>query len=473
MDHNMDELGRLFLGDVRRRQTEGHLPPQRLSPRSRQDVSIDLTPEEFARMFGDKPAAKGQPAVMLQAVIAPHLNGRQSQCVHRYAQHIASENPDAGRVGLIELDGAQLRVSCFECSQEPSEAAPMEMGESRQIVEALREMNWDVRRWMLSITHPRTPEARVILRGIDHWTLLATCDHDGVVGAYRTLKGLREDHRPQVTIAVLDALEPSEAGGVFDKLASVCQQFLDWPVNQRIVVGDHPQATEQVVLHCDASHAAAAWEAVEQFIAGLAQDAIEKDESPQAHAPADKKQTVGEMVLPEMTESTSHIETEARPPIRSAVEVSQSPAKLPMESEVIDLPLSAASPNAMLEAILHHHNGQWAECTLCPPMCPDARLVVGRDRRVTLAAAASAGLANLASIAQAYHWLTENRVLIGMALPQFSIIAEKEPALRLFVDQSDLSAQALGPLLQNRNVIVQPYRRLRWGEKLGLLLEAA
>ena len=60
-----------------------------------------------------------------------------------------------------------------------------------------------------------------------------------------------------------------------------------------------------------------------------------------------------------------------------------------------------------------------------------------------------------------------------MALPQFSIDPQNEPSLRLFVDQSDLSAQALGPLLQNRNVTVQQYRRLRWGEKFGLLLEAA
>jgi hypothetical protein len=92
---------------------------------------------------------------------------------------------------------------------------------------------------------------------------------------------------------------------------------------------------------------------------------------------------------------------------------------------------------------------------------------------LTLAAAASQGLANLAAIAQAYHWLNENRVLIGMALPQFSIDPAGEPSLRLFVDQSDLCAQALRPLLQSQHVTVQPYRRLRWGGKLGLLLEAA
>jgi hypothetical protein len=41
------------------------------------------------------------------------------------------------------------------------------------------------------------------------------------------------------------------------------------------------------------------------------------------------------------------------------------------------------------------------------------------------------------------------------------------------VDQSDISAAVLQPMLQADHVTVQAYRKLRWGERTGVLLEAA
>ena len=40
-------------------------------------------------------------------------------------------------------------------------------------------------------------------REIDHWVLLSTCDHDGLVSGYRTLKGMTEvqDARPTLSRA--------------------------------------------------------------------------------------------------------------------------------------------------------------------------------------------------------------------------------------------------------------------------------
>ena len=60
-----------------------------------------------------------------------------------------------------------------------------------------------------------------------------------------------------------------------------------------------------------------------------------------------------------------------------------------------------------------------------------------------------------------------------MAIPQFAIDAHSLPQLRLLVDQADLSAQILQPMLESGHVSVQAYRKLRWGAKTGLLLEAA
>ena len=60
-----------------------------------------------------------------------------------------------------------------------------------------------------------------------------------------------------------------------------------------------------------------------------------------------------------------------------------------------------------------------------------------------------------------------------MAMPQFVIDAHRLPCLRLLVDHKDMSAELLQPMLEAGHVSVQAYRKLRWGQKAGLLLEAA
>jgi hypothetical protein len=60
-----------------------------------------------------------------------------------------------------------------------------------------------------------------------------------------------------------------------------------------------------------------------------------------------------------------------------------------------------------------------------------------------------------------------------MALPQLVIDPQQTPRLRLLVDRADLSADILQPLLQSQHISVQAYRKLRWGQKLGVFLEAA
>ena len=56
---------------------------------------------------------------------------------------------------------------------------------------------------------------------------------------------------------------------------------------------------------------------------------------------------------------------------------------------------------------------------------------------------------------------------------QLSIDARQAPTLSLFVDRTDSTAQRLQSIVQNGRVTVQTYRRLRLGDKTGLLLEAA
>jgi hypothetical protein len=142
--------------------------------------------------------------------------------------------------------------------------------------------------------------------------------------------------------------------------------------------------------------------------------------------------------------------------------------------EVIDLP-GDAGERAILDAVVRQGgaDGRWITCPIHPPMCPEALLAVGRDQRLMLLAVAGRGLGQMVTIGQAHRWMSENGELIRMALPQLAIDTALAPAVVLLVDHNDLSAEILQPLLQTGTVTVQAYRRVKWGQKTGLLLEAA
>jgi hypothetical protein len=142
--------------------------------------------------------------------------------------------------------------------------------------------------------------------------------------------------------------------------------------------------------------------------------------------------------------------------------------------EVIDL-VGDPTPDSILQAVVRQGGlgGDWVQCPIKAPMCPDAVLAVGRDQRLMLLAVTGRGLTELRSIGLALRWMSENRQLLRMAFPQLAINIEADPAVRLLVDHSDLSAELLQPLLQASTVTVQAYRKLKWGQKTGLLLEAA
>ena len=487
---SLSEISHLFLSSVRDRQTNGAPRPQRMAPR-RSDLTIDLTPEEFASVYGGSEAAPEpqRRVVPVAAVIGAHLNGKQFDRVKQYARHRAGA---AGRVGLIEMDASELRLMCFE----PGAPAPQEpetqgdCAEPRQMSEALEEMNWDVEQWLVLLPDPRTPEARALLREIDHWVLLSTCDHDGVVSSYRMLKGLAGAEKPRLTLSVLNAEDDAQGERVHQKLSSVCQQFLDWPLEAETRVQSADAVSEHLVLLYrptrDKAQLATApqWGVVAEFLAAgkeAARKAQAAEETMTSRsedsALKQERQLVADVIVP--TEPAAAAPT-AVEPIQAAVVPPSAPATTTPSSmlndaidDVIDLPGQDVSGRSILDAVLRKAGGTLIECPLRPPMCVESRLAVGRDRGLVLLVAASQGLGDLRSVSQAYRWLVENRELIGMALPQFAIDVRHMPRLQLLVDRGDLTADALHPMLQSEHVTIRAYRKLRWGERLGVFLEAA
>ncbi len=406
----------------------------------------------------------------------------------------------------------------------------------RGIAEAIEEMNWDVAQWLLAAPPPRTPEARALLREVADWVLLGTCDHDGVVASYRMLKGHSDieapdgPYRPRIKLVLLDAHDEAEAGRVFHKLAGVCSQFLDWAIEPSPVCasddGDTDAVSEHIVLNMRASRdkaqvaLAGHWNVVSEFLARAKASAAAREAAaaaaasaeaalaPQPDAAAPAPPGVPEIVAVDSTPeplmpanvplsaaepanapamrivrdtaapafeqftATPFGAPVAPEPLAAAPAASISPAHQ-SDSEVLDLPSADASADMILAAVLGRPGSVLVECPLRPPMSPSTRLAVARDRTMTLVAVAPHGLGELKCIGQAYRWASENLCLIGMAVPQFAIDIHQRPRLQLLVDHADVAADILQPILQAEHVSVRAYRKLRWGGKTGLLLDAA
>ena len=495
---NLSEISHLFLSNIRQNTNRGMPRPVRTPPQqptfraadatqqSQQpaDMSVDLTPEEFAHVWGDEqPAANAEsdqqsdhaehaPVGPVRALIASHLGAQQLASVQAYASSVCRHGE---RVGLIAVDASEFRLSVFEHNPNPQasrvQARETEVFEPRKMIEALEELAWDVDRWLLLLPSPRAPESRAILRDVQDWTLLTTCDHDGVVACYRTLKGLSDLHRPTLSLVAVDATSDAEASLAHQRLSGVCQQFLDWSMEDEGPIAPAEDVAEHMVLWCCSTRdkaqlaTASQWQVVADFIArAKKQDARE----PRMPLAAEREATTARNTAPTMT-AKPQAEASVAPMLQTA---QPSPAPVADTSEVFELSDSSAAPASIVSAILRGGH-ELVECPLKPPMCPDASLAVSRDHRLVLVAVARQGLNDLSLIGRGYQWLIENRALIAMALPQMTIDAHQLPRLHLLVDHVDMSAAVLQPILQSASVTVHAYRKLRWAGRTGLLLEAA
>src|SRR5690606_24486107 len=108
--------------------------------------------------------------------------------------------------------------------------------------------------WLLMLPNPRSLEARALLRAAGGWVLLSTCDHDGVVSGYRTLKRLVEAAGPQplprLVLALLDARDRAEAERAFRKVNGVCLQFLGWEVEKQTAIAYAHDVAEHLLMCC-------------------------------------------------------------------------------------------------------------------------------------------------------------------------------------------------------------------------------
>jgi hypothetical protein len=449
----LSEISHLFLSEIRARQPGGPRTT-RVPPKKSEDLSIDMSPEEFAaslepahvELEPESPITSRSKPAQVSVVIAGHLMDQSAAGVRQSARQLASE---AGPIGLIEADAAELTITCFEKGA-PTPSAPMtvDIQDARRISQILNELSYDLDRWLICLPNTRTPESRDLLRAASHWVLLTTADHEGVVATYRALKGLSELGHRRVSLVVLDARDDAHADAVFRKLDAVSRQFLQCGLETGSLLRAAKNVSEHVLLQACAS-----------------------GDQP---ASAPQHWRIIRDLMSAVSEATPQPKSEQ--PKAMKLNIPENP-KMPIETplpEVIELQ-GDSGERSILDAVVRQGgaDGRWVTCPIHPPMCPEALLAVGRDQRLMLLAVCGRGLGQLLSIGQAHRWMSENGELIRMALPQLAIDPAMVPAVMLLVDYNDLSADVLQPLLQSGTVTVQAYRKVKWGAKTGLLLEAA
>ena len=259
----LSEISHLFLSEIRQRPGGPGARPSRVPPgaaakpaAAKAHASVDLTPEEMAAAHGEEGGEGAAGGAEISIILASHLSDAP-QRIRQYARHVAGKR---GRVGLIEIDGNEFAITGFEPESgdaiHTESAAPIaDELDARRMSETLAEMSFDVDRWLISIGNPRTPEARELLRASSQWILLTTADHEGVVAAYRALKGLAEIGKPKISAAVLDSHDDAEADAVFHKLDAVAGQFLGCRIAAQSPVrtgGEKAGILEHPILHCRA-----------------------------------------------------------------------------------------------------------------------------------------------------------------------------------------------------------------------------
>ncbi len=500
----LSEISHLFLTSLREQAGENRAKPVRIppgqarsaAPHAASNEPVDLSPEEFASVRGYSTSPLADESInagdvqdaqrkRITAIIGAQSNGQLHESVLAYA---ASLTANGLRIGLLTLDASEFKLQLVDCeeSQTGEEAEVSDVFDPRRMSDSILELNHDVDRWLLVLSDQRRVESRQMMRRVDDWTLLATCDHDGIVSGYRTLKGLAEGEKLPLTIAMVDAPSEAQAQKSFAKLSSVCRQFLDWDVLHDPLVPDVEHAQVHTILWCHAHRDkgqlanAPQWRVVQEFLElspNADADAAHYGNESVGAAVANQPMSIPTIAqpmteLPKVAESPKSNESIEEPAMHHPIPIKPLVDSMPAFSdelgEVIDLPEGASILAAVLKS-----GTQLLATPITAPMCAGATVTVGRDRGLVLVAQAGSGLSGMESIAAAVAWLDASKQLIAMAMPQLSIDASVPTKVQLLIDHNDRAAEGIRPLLGNSRITIRSYRKLRWAGRTGLLLDAA
>ena len=357
-----------------------------------------------------------KPATLL---LAGHFGDEFAQRAREYAAHLARAND---LVGLVLIDSGGVQVSCFDSTAPEQENS--QIGDGQALAEVLSELNCDVRCWVIAAA-----DAIPFIQNRADVVMLACCDQQGIIESYRALKAM-DHHRPaKLSLALVKARDLASSQQMHARLASAAKQFLGCEVSLEGTVLPSNEIHEHAVIALTASPA------VTSTVANFFQN----------QDPSARVETSPPFQIPP-----------APPEIKQPF----APAISPDIPQIFDL--STDTRAGVFSAVIQSRTGL-LETPLHPPRDVEIKVAVDRDRRVVLIGF----IEDLADIARAKQWATENAKLLSMALPQINLDVNRAPQVLLIADKVD----SPGNLFSRDDVVVLCYRKVRWGDRVGVLIE--
>ncbi len=108
-------------------------------------------------------------------------------------------------------------------------------------------------------------------------------------------------------------------------------------------------------------------------------------------------------------------------------------------------------------------------CDVEVPGCPSVQLAIDAEGGLLLLTALGSRLEMLAELGWAMSWARENYGLLCRVFPRIRTL----PRARVYVDARTGELADLSSLMRGGEVELHRYRQVRWGDRRGLLLEAA
>ncbi|MFN4242245.1 MAG: hypothetical protein ACK4PI_03305 [Tepidisphaerales bacterium] len=471
------------------------------------------------RQRGD--AGRDEPPPRVCYLVAgSHVSAAVAQ---RVVAEVARSLVGAGRrVGTLQYAGGRVRLGLADGELPTDANETAESATARELHDAAAELSADVDGWVVATDDLRSTalalemSAAVPMGGsmpATGWVVPVAAGEEGRVEAYRTVKALAtwvsgrgpasentESGRDAGGTGapwagrgrlVLAATEPA-AMAVVGQLREVIRKFLSWDAADALLVGEASQTDVHPLMSAVLTpdewsvvqssvllpHTAHRGDAAEPAQAAAGQ-AGEPSETPMDSAAAagdgmgagvSKGQTPTETTTVEVPADA--VQTERRGP--TAADRAETYPTLGWSADdpvVIELP--SATAEGVLEAVLEA-SPEWQDCDVPVPATVPCRVVADRTGRAVLVAAVDREPAKMGSevvqVGRAAGWLQEHLTLVARAARPIRV----EPSLgvHVVVYVPTATRPHLASLVQ-AGVEVVGYRSLRWGGRLGLLVEAA
>lgn len=429
-------------------------------PELKTEGNIAASVEPMAGVFSISPGETLGQSVADEAVIvngavvvAPHVDagqGSRGRVVAAIAATLANQN---SRAGILHVEKGGAVLSLVDAGLPADSGGVSEVTEFKEVADAVGELSLEVDSWLVCPGDVDSSACAEVVRKASHWIVPVEAEDEGMVGAYRSIKTLAQGPRARLTLA---AVGP-EAQPAVEKLRAVMRRFLSWDADEVIITPWETNSESVLYIWSTLSQTESyAWRATAFSLLSkgggftfTSEEAVAASEEQPIRIPVS-------------------VERKPEKPVAVTTPSLTLTPRRDGELEVMDL--VGSGDLGILDSVLAGAS-ELKVCDVVPPGSLVARLAVEPSGRLVLLVALAGNTTELAEVGRVLNWVSEHAGLITRACGSLRIDPQLEPQARLYV--ATPAAQNLNHLLKPQAATLHTYRTLRWGEKRGLLVDAA